>query len=259
MTPISPYLASDGPRSRTDMVIVHYTAGSTTRGAIDAMRAAGVSAHVVLDLGGMRYQCLDFGARGRHAGSASWNGSSSVNSRSVGIEIVNLGYLDDNGERYGVEFRTGMVGKRWQTYGSAQIESLIGLLEELCERYDLPAECVIGHEHVAPGRKFDPGPIFPWEYVYRRLSASLPDQADSARASQWERRRILAMQSHLARLGCNPGEVDGLMGRRTREAQVRAWDDFGGRLGWDAADSDDYVSWCRQLVQVPGFDPGRGA
>jgi N-acetyl-anhydromuramoyl-L-alanine amidase len=84
--------------------------------------------------------------RAWHAGRSSWRGRENCNDYSIGIELE------------------GLEGEHFE---SAQYDTLIMLLRELAQRY--PLEGVAGHEHVAPGRKLDPGPGFDWA----RLIAAL--------------------------------------------------------------------------------------
>jgi N-acetylmuramoyl-L-alanine amidase len=80
--------------------------------------------------------------RGWHAGGGSWGKNTDINSVSIGIE------LDNNGE---------------EPFSDAQINSLILLLKKLSEKYKIPAQNIVGHADIAPGRKVDPSALFPWE------------------------------------------------------------------------------------------------
>ena len=55
-----------------------------------------------------------------------------------------------------------------ETFEPAQYETLAGLCDAL--RSQLPIAAVAGHEHVAPGRKLDPGPGFDWRALQQRLA-----------------------------------------------------------------------------------------
>ena len=85
--------------------------------------------------------------RAWHAGVSVFHGRSDCNNRSVGIELEGTGELP---------------------FEDAQYEALAALLADLSAH--LPIRWVTGHEHVAPGRKSDPGPFFDW----RRLARALP-------------------------------------------------------------------------------------
>lgn len=92
--------------------------------------------------------------RAWHAGISSWSKRTGLNDTSIGIEIVNLGYKDEQGERI------------WYPFTDYQIESVIELAKIIVERYQINPTCVIGHSDIAPGRKVDPGPLFPWKKLY---------------------------------------------------------------------------------------------
>jgi N-acetylmuramoyl-L-alanine amidase len=82
--------------------------------------------------------------RAWHGGAGKWGNNTDLNSSSLGIEI------DNNGEE---EFTT------------AQINSLLDLLEILKKKYKIPAENFIGHSDIAPSRKVDPNKNFPWKQL----------------------------------------------------------------------------------------------
>ncbi len=86
-------------------------------------------------------QLVDERARAWHAGESRWGSSIDLNSASIGIE------LDNNGR---------------VPYPQTQIDALLSLLSDLSRRYRIPATNYLGHSDVAPRRKVDPGPLFPW-------------------------------------------------------------------------------------------------
>jgi N-acetylmuramoyl-L-alanine amidase len=107
--------------------------------------AAEVSAHYLIDYDG-RVICLVAEAqRAWHAGAGSWRGLGDVNSRSIGIELAN------NGD---------------EPFPEPQMAALETLLAGILQRWSIPAQGVIGHSDMAPGRKADPGRRFDW----RRLA-----------------------------------------------------------------------------------------
>src|SRR5690606_15714720 len=50
----------------------------------------------------------------------------------------------------------------WQPYTESQISTVIALVRDLARRHGVPAENIVGHSDIAPQRKQDPGPLFPW-------------------------------------------------------------------------------------------------
>ena len=106
----------------------------------EQIRGLEVSAHFFIRRGGEVVQCVAADRRAWHAGRSSWRGREGCNDYSIGIELE------------------GIEGDAFE---SAQYTSLVRVLQALARRY--PAlRHVAGHEHVAPGRKTDPGSGFDW-------------------------------------------------------------------------------------------------
>lgn len=136
-----------------DMVIIHYTGMQSAEAALERLcdPASEVSAHYVIDEDGTIYGLVDEADRAWHAGVSEWQGATNINSRSIGIELVNPGY--EHGYR---------------EFPPVQIDALIALLKDILARHRIPLPRVLGHSDVAPGRKQDPGHLFPWD----RLAAA---------------------------------------------------------------------------------------
>lgn len=105
-----------------------------------------VSAHFFVRRDGQVLQFVSCNQRAWHAGTSSWNGRDNCNDWSVGIELEGL---------------EGMP------FAPRQYRNLIRLLRAVAGRY--PIADVVGHEHVAPGRKADPGARFEWRRLARAL------------------------------------------------------------------------------------------
>lgn len=103
------------------------------------IRGLEVSAHFFIRRTGETLQLVDCEQRAWHAGRSHWQGRDNCNDFSIGIELE------------------GLEG---DTFEPAQYTALAALCQTLAERY--PIQHVVGHEHVAPGRKQDPGPGFDW-------------------------------------------------------------------------------------------------
>ena len=111
-----------------------------------------VSAHFFIRRSGRTLQFVSCERRAWHAGGSSWRGRDNCNDWSIGVELE------------------GLEGQRFE---AAQYQSLARLLGALARRYPLVE--VVGHEHVAPGRKADPGTGFDWPCLRRRLKPSKLD------------------------------------------------------------------------------------
>lgn len=134
---------------RPSFVVIHYTSDESSADALRTLTdpASQVSAHYLVDRGGAIVQLVDERARAWHAGESRWGATPDLNSASIGIE------LDNNGR---------------EPYPQVQIDSLLRLLDDLRQRYRLPAANFLGHADVAPSRKSDPGPLFPWRVLAQR-------------------------------------------------------------------------------------------
>ena len=111
-----------------------------------SIRGLQVSTHFYIQRNGDVWQFVDCGQRAWHAGASCYRGRGQCNDDSIGIELE------------------GLEG---DTFEPAQYAALAALCSDVAQRY--PIAHVAGHEHIAPGRKADPGPGFEWP----RLQAAL--------------------------------------------------------------------------------------
>lgn len=102
---------------------------------------AQVSCHYLVDENGEILQLVEPKNIAWHAGRSSWEGKEALNKYSIGIELVNNG-----------------KGK----FAEKQVSALLKLLKLLSVEYSISPYNIIGHSDIAPRRKIDPGPFFPW-------------------------------------------------------------------------------------------------
>ena len=128
---------------RPNLVIIHHTSNATSAQALRTLTTPErkVSAHYLIDRDGSIVQLVDERERAWHAGLSWWGGVTDVNSSSIGIELDNTGS---------------------EPFADAQIDALLALLTDIRQRYPIPTANFIGHADVAPTRKDDPSPLFPW-------------------------------------------------------------------------------------------------
>jgi N-acetylmuramoyl-L-alanine amidase len=189
--------------SRIQFVVVHYTNASLER-SLQLLTHGEVSSHYLIgdDKGATIYKLMDENLRAWHAGESEWQGRTWLNSSSIGIEIVNPGFKDTP------------TGRLWYPYSEAQVQSLIFLLKDISKRYNIDPGAIIGHSDIAPLRKLDPGPLFPWKRLAAEGLGIWPDEQAVARQQARytvELPSISWFQSQLAHLGYatpQTGELD---------------------------------------------------
>lgn len=140
-----------------DIIVIHATGASTLSSTVNWFQdpRAQTSAHYVIDKDGKIVQMVSTAKKAWQAGRAKWNGVTNINERSIGIELVNL----NNGK---------------DPYPEEQIKSLASLVATLISQFpDISLRNIVGHNHIAPRRKTDPGILFPWVYFGTLLKDEL--------------------------------------------------------------------------------------
>ncbi|TIM66286.1 MAG: N-acetylmuramoyl-L-alanine amidase [Mesorhizobium sp.] len=190
-----------GPRRETvDMIVLHYTGMETGAGAEAWLcdPVSEVSSHYLVHEDGRIVRESD---RAWHAGKSSWFGRSDINSCSVGIEVVNPGHS---------------LGYR--NFPKRQIDALTGLCKGIVQRHSIPAQRVLAHSDVAPGRKIDPGERFPWKALFEAGVGHLVEAAPVRRGAVLKAgdasAEVEALQSMLALYGYGV-EISGAFDRQT--------------------------------------------
>jgi N-acetylmuramoyl-L-alanine amidase len=134
---------------KPNYVIIHYTAQDSAKQTLKTFTLVKpqVSAHYVVGKDGKVYHMLNDYLRAWQAGISKWASISDMNSCSIGIEIDNNGH---------------------EPFNDVQVKSLLALLAQLKKAYNIPAANFIGHQDIAPARKPDPGPLFPWKLLAQK-------------------------------------------------------------------------------------------
>lgn len=162
------------------LIVMHYTATWGAKSVLDTFSnpARKVSAQFTIDLDGTVYQHVLCNKRAWHAGPSTFGKYTNLNSHSIGIEFVNIGFLKKVGdgvfeahteERKSAEeigemveqahARVGSGTFYWPVYPEAQLVSGERLVRALVEAYDI--EAMVTHEEIDNrGWKVDPGPAF---------------------------------------------------------------------------------------------------
>ncbi|GAA0581561.1 N-acetylmuramoyl-L-alanine amidase [Caenispirillum bisanense] len=176
-----------GPRTGggIDMLVLHYTGMRSAQDALQRLcdKSSDVSAHWLVEEDGTLHALVPEDRRAWHAGVSSWRGRTDVNSRSIGIEIVNPGH----------EFG-------YRPFPDAQMDAVIELCQAILARHPgIPARNVVGHSDVAPLRKEDPGELFDWKRLAAAGIGLWPQPAEAVPTAQPG--SIQAVQDVLAEIG----------------------------------------------------------
>ncbi|ETD72889.1 N-acetylmuramoyl-L-alanine amidase [Pelistega indica] len=157
--PVDEYREAKGQDSRVKYIILHYT-WESLMDSIKILTEQEVSAHyLITDEEPARViQLVDENRRAWHAGKSQWGTDTNLNAQSIGIEIVNLG-PKQSGKKVPSDIN------QWQAYTSSQIERLIVLLKDIQQRHQIQGKNILAHSDIAPQRKLDPGPAFPWQWL----------------------------------------------------------------------------------------------
>jgi N-acetyl-anhydromuramyl-L-alanine amidase AmpD len=168
-----------------EALIWHYTGPGSFAGArtwLTAKDATPVSAHFLIDRDGTAWQLVPLTERAIHAGgtTSTLYGRGNVNGRTIGIELANVGPLkptdsagwtDAMGRPYaGPVGKAPIDGSAWEPFPGPQIDAACALARKLAELFPQlgaePEKRNLGHRHVDPSRKLDPGPLFPWALIF---------------------------------------------------------------------------------------------
>ena len=157
---------SVGQSSRVRFLVLHYTVADKPS-SIKILTEQQVSAHYLLtdDPEPVIYRLVDETRSAYHAGNSSWKNYTQLNNSSIGIEIVNAGWKDTPN------------GRVFAPFPQTQVDALVGLVKDIVQRHGVAPENVLGHSDIAPLRKQDPGPLFPWQRLAQEGLVKWPDAA----------------------------------------------------------------------------------
>ncbi|KFD19293.1 N-acetylmuramoyl-L-alanine amidase [Yokenella regensburgei] len=144
---------------RVKVLVIHYTADDFDV-SLATLTDKHVSAHYLIPEIPPRFngkpriwQLVPENKLAWHAGISYWRGATRINDTSIGIELENRGWQKTAGV------------KRFTPFAPAQIAALIPLAKDIIARYQIEPQNVVAHADVAPQRKDDPGPLFPWQQL----------------------------------------------------------------------------------------------
>lgn len=138
-----------------DCLVIHADAGKTDQGTVSWILNpdSEVSYHYFISRIGDVYRFVDESMKAWHAGVSSFLGRPDCNTYSIGVAFAN----DQKGEAF-----TG-----------AQIDAGVALVARIARARGIPTSRITTHAAIAPGRKVDPGPLFPWSEFIARIECML--------------------------------------------------------------------------------------
>ena len=213
-------IESENQDTRVRIIVIHHTTGNF-KGSLDILtKDSGnpVSSHYLIPEPGdasysekdlKLYSLVPEEGRAWHAGSSYWAGKTSLNDMSVGIELVNQTYCRKSEQATPAEQTDQTVARIcfYPDFADSQIEILTDLLSGILARHiEVKPTDIIGHADIAPQRKIDPGPRFPWQRLYRLGYGAWYD--DDTVFRYWEQFRremppVLTLQTALNSYGYN--------------------------------------------------------
>ena len=209
---------SENQDTRVRVVVIHHTT-SDFQDSLDILSKKSnrpVSSHyLVPEPGDPSYSGKDLKlyslvreeARAWHAGSSYWAGKTALNDISIGIELVNQTYCSKSEEPIPPEAAEQEPGRIcfYPDFAEPQLEMLLELLQGILERHtEVKPTHIVGHSDVAPQRKIDPGPRFPWQRLHRLGYGAWYD--DETVVTYWQQFRaempsVLTLQTALHTYG----------------------------------------------------------
>ncbi|HJR79985.1 MAG TPA: N-acetylmuramoyl-L-alanine amidase [Anaerolineales bacterium] len=164
-------------------IVIHFTTGTRLESTIAHFRneLSGVCTHLLVGRDGRIIQFLPFNKIAFHAGYSWWEGDSSLNRFSIGIELDNAGFLKKTADGW-VRKSTPIPKRRvksavhwreskerdWEKFTRTQLQVTLEIVHALKERYGTIVE-ILGHDEVNLRERLDPGPLFPMERFRKKL------------------------------------------------------------------------------------------
>jgi N-acetylmuramoyl-L-alanine amidase len=174
-------IESENQDTRVRMVVIHHTSSDfqDSLNVLTKDSSRPVSSHYLVPEPGdpsytgkdlKIYKLVNEEGRAWHAGSSYWDGKTSLNDMSVGIELVNRTYCHTQQASNNPE-KAGENPARicfYPDFAETQLALLIDLLDGILQRHtEVKPTHIVGHSDIAPQRKIDPGPRFPWQRLYQ--------------------------------------------------------------------------------------------
>ncbi len=192
-------IQSDNHNDRIRFLVIHHTAINYAKSLKALTEPHGVSAHYMItekndssfpDNKAEIIQLVDENKRAWQAGRSYWQGQHNLNDQSIGIELVYVSNCSKDEEHIS-QFRqlnSDAISDQicfYPDFDDEQIDLLIKLVKDILKRNpEITPDRIIGHADIAPDRRVDPGPRFPWQRLYKAGIGSWYD--DDTVAKYWK-------------------------------------------------------------------------
>lgn len=178
---LSPNTSGEFKEGFPDAIIIHTTFGVSLERSVEWLTKPDTKAgsHFIIGKSGEVIQMIPLNYTTWHAGMSEFDGRTSWNNFSIGIELDNVGYLERAGKDYITAFgfripadrvvekthKHEKVARYWEIYTPEQIAAAEKLCKLLTQKFQV--RYIVGHEDVSKGRKLEPGPAFPMERLQK--------------------------------------------------------------------------------------------
>lgn len=237
----SPNFGERHDDAKPHILVLHYTGMKDSEAAEHLLEdpASEVSAHYIVREDGTIVQMVAESMRAWHAGVSAWQGQQDINSKSIGIEIVNQGPLAN-----------------FPDFPSQQIDAVIKLCQSILSRHTIAARYVLAHSDIAPNRKIDPGERFPWQKLAQagigHFVEPCPIGGGRFMSLGENGRPVEAFQSMLAIYGYDV-EINGIFDEKTKIATQAFQRHFRPQLVDGVADVSTIDTLHRLLQRLEKF------
>ena len=209
------FVESENFDERIRYVVIHYTSENFKESLRLLTRKSvyPVSSHYLIPQKGdptyplnrlRTHSLVDERDRAWHAGRSRWFDQKDLNHTSIGIELVNVSGCEKPIQDLGNSAKF-YKSCRFRQFDDEQISLLVELLTSIHQRYpNLKPINIVGHSDIAPSRKVDPGPTFPWKRLYEQGFGIWYDEDDYrffSRILKQNTPTVKDMQSKLRDLG----------------------------------------------------------
>ncbi len=226
-----------GQNYRQRFIILHYTALDNEK-SIKVLTTQEVSSHYLItdkDEDPI-YNLVPDDKRAWHAGASEWKSSKNLNDSSIGIEIVNLGLTSTINQNVDIsknnlslidESKKFTATHKQDVFSKAQIDKIAVLIKYLSEKYAIEPTNILGHSDIAPQRKPDPGPAFPWKELYVKYNIGIwydditKDSFMQSEAPNFDYISMSTIQTEFKKFGY-PIEITNVFDTQTRNV-IRAF------------------------------------